>query len=74
MLRELISECTDYDFKSNLESEKPRSWLKSVSAFANGTGGTLFFGVKSPDDIPGIVEPQVASDRISELPSVAILA
>ena len=67
MLKELISECTDYDFKSNLESEKPRSWLKSVSAFANGTGGTLFFGVKSPDDIPGIAEPQVASDRISEL-------
>ena len=54
MLKELISECTDYDFKSDLESGKPRGLLKSVSAFANGTGGALFFGVKSPDGIPGV--------------------
>ena len=44
MLEKLIAECTDYDYKENLEVKKPRSWLKSVSAFANGVGGSLFFG------------------------------
>ena len=36
---ELISECTAYDFKLMLEEKRPKSWLKSVSAFANGMGG-----------------------------------
>ena len=41
----LIAECTAYDFKVMLEEKKPKSWLKSVSAFANGLGGSLFFGI-----------------------------
>ena len=44
-LNTLIGECTAYDFKLMLEERKPKSWLKSVSAFANGLGGSLFFGV-----------------------------
>lgn len=32
----LISECTTYDYKEMLEEKKPKSWLKSISAFANG--------------------------------------
>ena len=44
-LKTLISECTAYDFKLMLEEKKPKSWLKSVSAFANGLGGSLFFGI-----------------------------
>ena len=32
-LDELLIECTDYDFKETLEEKKPKSWLKSVSAF-----------------------------------------
>lgn len=36
-LQTLIAECTAYDFKLMLEERKPKSWLKSVSAFANGT-------------------------------------
>ena len=47
----LIAECTAYDFKLMLEEKKPKSWLKSVSAFANGLGGSLFFGI----DNDGIV-------------------
>ena len=43
-LNTLIAECTAYDFKVMLEEKKPKSWLKSVSAFANGLGG-LFFGI-----------------------------
>lgn len=44
-IENLISECTAYDFKLMLEEQKPKSWLKSVSAFANGLGGSLFLGV-----------------------------
>ena len=44
-LKALIAECTAYDFKVMLEEKKPKSWLKSVSAFANGLGGSLFFGI-----------------------------
>ena len=39
-LNTLIAECTAYDFKLMLEEKKPKSWLKSVSAFANGLGGS----------------------------------
>ena len=34
-LNTLIAECTAYDFKVMLEEKKPKSWLKSVSAFAS---------------------------------------
>ena len=44
-LKTPIGECTTYDFKMMLEENKPKSWLKSVSAFANGLGGSLFFGI-----------------------------
>ena len=44
-INNLISECTAYDYKSMLEEKRPKSWLKSISAFANGQGGSLFFGI-----------------------------
>ena len=50
-LKNLISECTNYDFKVMLEEKKPKSWLKSVSAFANGLGGSLLFGVENDSTI-----------------------
>lgn len=37
-ISELIGETTEYDKKRDVEMRKPKSWLKSVSAFANGTG------------------------------------
>ena len=45
MIEKHIAEATECDFKVALEMKKPKSWLKSVSAFANSIGGTLFFGV-----------------------------
>ena len=42
MIDRWIAEATECDFKVALEVKKPKSWLKSVSAFANGIGGTLF--------------------------------
>ena len=69
-LENLIAECTAYDFKLMLEERKPKSWLKSVSAFANGLGGSLFFGidndgtVKGLDDVPHVCE--VISSKIRD--------
>ena len=44
-ISDFIGEATEYDKKEMLEERRPRSWLKSVSAFANGIGGALIFGV-----------------------------
>lgn len=63
----IISECTDYDFKLTLEERKPKSWLKSVSAFANGKGGTLFFGVSDKGEIVGVENSKHIIGKISEL-------
>lgn len=67
MLYQLIAECTDYDFKQELEIKKPKSWLKSISAFANTLGGTLFFGVDDNKKIVGIENPQVVCEQVSRL-------
>lgn len=36
-----IGETTEYDIEAEVERRKVKSWLKSVSAFANGSGGCL---------------------------------
>ena len=41
-LNTMIAECTAYDFKLMLEEMKPKSWLKSVSAFGQWLGGFPF--------------------------------
>ena len=46
-----IGETTEYDKKQEVERRKVKSWLKSVSAFANGGDGCLLFGIA--DDISG---------------------
>ena len=64
-LKTLISECTAYDFKAMLEEKKPKSWLKSVSAFANGLGGSLFFGIENDGIIKGLDDVQYVCETIS---------
>ena len=54
MIDRWIAEATEYDFKVALEVKKPKSWLKSVSAFANGIGGTLFFGIDDDRNVIGL--------------------
>ena len=56
MLNKLITEATEIDFKVALEIKKPKSWLKSVSAFANGIGGVLLFGVDDDHRIVGLAD------------------
>ena len=62
-----IAESTECDFKSAVETRKPKSWLKSVSAFSNGTGGVLIFGVEDNKTIIGLDDIQKDSEKISEL-------
>lgn len=62
-----IGETTEYDKKLMLEERKPKSWLKSVSAFANGKGGILFFGVADDDTLIGLADSQTVSEKISEI-------
>lgn len=65
VLKTLIAECTAYDFKLMLEEKKPKSWLKSVSAFANGLGGSLFFGIDNECVVRGLDNVQHVCEVIS---------
>ena len=65
-LEQLIGEATEYDKKVMLEVKKPKSWLKSVSAFANGVGGVLIFGIADDDSVAGIDDVKKAMEVISE--------
>lgn len=67
MIDKLIAEATECDFKSALETRKPKSWLKSVSAFANGIGGVLLFGVGNDGQIIGLADAQTDAEAISRL-------
>lgn len=64
-LNSLIAECTAYDFKQMLEEKKAKSWLKSVSAFANGLGGSLFFGIDNDGVVKGLDDVQHICETIS---------
>lgn len=63
---DLIGETTEYNKKVQLESRRPKSWCKSVSAFANGNGGMLIFGVDDNDTVVGLDNPKYDSETISE--------
>ena len=64
-LKALIAECSAYDFKMMLEEKKPKSLLKSVSAFANGLGGSLFFGIDNDGIVKGLDDVQHVCEAIS---------
>lgn len=65
-IKHLIGETTEYDKKEMLETKKPKSWLKSVSAFANGIGGTLVFGITDNDEVIGLKNAESDAVTISE--------
>lgn len=67
MIDKLIAEATECDFKVAVEINKPKSWLKSVSAFANGVGGTLIFGVDDSKKVIGLQDTQKNAEAISRL-------
>lgn len=65
-IRKLVGETTEYDKKQSLESRKPKSWLKSVSAFANGEGGALIFGIADDGTVTGLDNAKRDAETISE--------
>jgi ATP-dependent DNA helicase RecG len=67
MIDKWIAEATECDFKVALEIKKPKSWLKSVSAFANGIGGTLIFGIDDNRNVVGLTDAQADAEAISRL-------
>ena len=67
MIDRWIAEATECDFKVALEVKKPKSWLKSASAFANGIGGTLFFGIDNDRNVVGLADAQNNAEAISRL-------
>jgi ATP-dependent DNA helicase RecG len=62
-----VAEATEYEFKSELEVKRPKSWLKTVSAFANGLGGRFFFGVDDGGIVVGLGDVKRTSEQISNL-------
>ena len=67
----LIAECSSYDFKEMLERKKVKSWLKSVSAFANIGGGSLFYGVNTV--MGGEIHIDIYDDRVELVSPGAML-
>jgi ATP-dependent DNA helicase RecG len=63
----LIAEATEYEFKEMLETSKPKSWLKTVSAFANCQGGSFYYGVDDDGVVVGLDDVKDAIDKISKL-------
>lgn len=62
------AETSNIDFKEALEEKKPKSWLKSVSAFANTKGGVILFGINdSTHEIVGISDIKHVAEKITEL-------
>ncbi|MDR2712608.1 MAG: putative DNA binding domain-containing protein [Clostridiales bacterium] len=65
-IEKLLVELTDCDFKEKLEVNKPKSWLKSVSAFANERGGRLIFGMADDKTVVGLADIKHDIDIISK--------
>ena len=62
-----IGEATAYDKKLMLERKEPLSWLKSVSAFSNTSGGLLLYGVDNDGNLVGLENAERDAEDISEM-------
>ena len=71
-LEEYLGETNLYDKKEALERSKPKSWLKTISAFANSRGGKLIFGIKEDNTILGLNDYQGDTEFISETIKIKI--
>ena len=66
-IKDLIGEATEYDKKQFLEEKKPKSWCKSVSAFANTFGGSLIFGISNNGEVVGLEDPEGDAEKIQKM-------
>ncbi len=65
-IKQYIGETTEYDKKQEVERRKVKSWLKSVSAFANGDGGSLLFGIADDDTLVGLADAKADAEFVSQ--------
>ena len=65
-ITDLLGEATEYDKKQAVEKKKVKSWLKSVSAFANTAGGMLVFGITDDEETVGLEDIKFDSEFISQ--------
>ncbi len=65
-IEKLIGEATEYDKKQSLEIKRPKSWLKSISAFANTFGGKLIWGLSDDNQVIGLDDAKGDAEIISE--------
>ena len=62
------AETSNIDYKLTLEERRPKSWLKSVSAFANSKGGIILFGVNdSTHELEGLDNIQQVAEKSLKL-------
>ena len=54
------------EFKVDLESEKPSHWLKTLVAFANCSGGSMYFGVDDNTELIGLKDSKSVAERITD--------
>ena len=66
-ISKIIGESSEYDKKQSLETKRPKSWCKSVSAFANSFGGKLIFGIADNDAVIGLENAQNDAEAMSEI-------
>ena len=65
-IKDYIGEATEYDKKQEVEKKKVKNWLKSVSAFANGSGGCLIFGITDDETPVGLHNVKEDSEFVSQ--------
>ena len=65
-IHSIIGEYSTIEKKERLERNKPKSWLKSVSAFANGEGGILLYGISDDGELLGLTDAEHDAEFISE--------
>lgn len=51
---DVINENMDYEYKAELNPEKPMKWAKTIVGYANGNGGVMFVGVSNDGEAFGL--------------------
>lgn len=60
---DVLGEDLKYEFKAKLNADSPIKWAKTIVAFANGQGGTLFVGVADNGDAFGLTLNEIDSAK-----------
>lgn len=51
---DVIGEDLNYEFKATLSEDNPVKWAKTIVAYANSVGGTIFVGVSDDGEAFGL--------------------